>query len=91
MKRSYSIQLIYNAYNRQRSKALRRGIRWGFTLNSWCRVWYESGHWPQRGPYGFVMARFDDAGPYSPENVQIVHSRLNNAGRVHKDDPLDGL
>nr|DAH52175.1 MAG TPA: hypothetical protein [Caudoviricetes sp.] len=48
-------------------------IGWTLTFEQWWEIWQESGHYHERGCYRgqYVMARFDDVGPYSPENVKI--------------------
>jgi hypothetical protein len=60
-------------YVRQRANARNRGIIWKFTFNSWWKVWEDSGKWEQRGkgPGQFYMCRYNDTGPYSPDNVRI--------------------
>lgn len=66
------------AYCRQRNNAERRGIGWEFNLATWWQVWQASGKWEQRGKgNGYVMARFNDRGPYAPGNVEIIHSVEN--------------
>lgn len=61
----------------QRSKAKKRNIEWKFTLPQWWDFWKD--HWHNRGIYhdSFVMARFGDEGPYSPDNVRIITASEN--------------
>lgn len=62
------------AYGQQRKNADIRGIEWKFNLWTWWTFWQESGHWNERGRCGeaYVMGRFGDAGPYSPDNCYIA-------------------
>ena len=65
---------IEHAYRRQKNAAKARGIAWCFTFDSWLQVWSKSGRIEERGRGRgkYVMARFGDVGPYSPENVSII-------------------
>jgi hypothetical protein len=66
------------AYQEQKRNAACRKIGWAFTLYTWWFVWQESGKWDQRGRgFGYVMARKEDVGIYSPENVYICTSQQN--------------
>src|SRR5690349_23454312 len=69
------------AYQRQRHNAAVRGIEWRFpNFWSWWQVWEKSGRWAERGRgRGYVMSRFGDVGPYSPENVHIISATENVA------------
>ena len=60
-------------YRAQKYNALRRKIGWIISYEDWCRVWDNSEKWDQRGRHagGFVMARNNDQGPYSVDNVSI--------------------
>lgn len=72
MKRGVSpYQTPIRAYIQQRNNALARGIEWTFTLWSWWQLWQQSGKWGERGRRlnNYVMCRFNDTGPYSPDNV----------------------
>lgn len=66
-------------YKTQRQHAARRGIEWGFTLETWWAVWERSGKWPLRGRRlgEYVMARVMDLGAYAPDNVRIKTSSAN--------------
>ena len=62
-------------YHNQKTRAKRRNIDWQFTYDTWIEWWGEDianrGH--SKGK--LVMARFNDVGPYSPDNVKkITHS-----------------
>jgi hypothetical protein len=49
-------------------------IGWEFTFDTWLQVWLDSGKLHLRGTYkgGYVMARKNDIGPYSIDNVDII-------------------
>ena len=49
-------------YTKQRCHAVRRGIEWNLTFAEWWSIWFESGHWLERGRGvdGYVMARQSD-------------------------------
>lgn len=69
---------INTAYRRQKGNAKFRGIEWKLSLKTWWEVWQASGKWDKRGRGdGYVMARYGDTGPYSIENVHIVHAVEN--------------
>jgi hypothetical protein len=71
-------QAARKAYREQRRNAATRDIGWAFTLYTWWVVWKESGKWGQRGRgFGYVMARKEDVGVYSPDNVYICTSQQN--------------
>lgn len=48
------------------------------TFGQWLEIWQRSGHLHKRGVHGYVMARRGDKGPYSVENVDIVHCSVNS-------------
>jgi hypothetical protein len=60
---------IRHKYNCQKTHAKIRGIEWHFTFESWLEWWGED--IVNRGPYKgqLVMARYNDIGPYHPDNV----------------------
>lgn len=62
------------AYSQQKASAGRRCVKWEMTFPEWCRVWDESGKFPQRGrgKAGYCMARKGDVGAYSADNVYIT-------------------
>jgi len=59
--------------------AMRRGIRWAFTFETWCKIWNDSGHYAQRGPYlgQYCMQRIFDGDVYSPTTVEIQVQQRN--------------
>lgn len=76
-------------YRTQKRRACERGISWLFTFDEWIKWWedhlgpdWQSKRGKCRGQY--VMARFGDLGPYSPENVECIlaseNSRRANTG-----------
>lgn len=60
-------------YMEQKSKAWGRRIPWRFTFETWWALWEKSGKWKQRGNSKgkYCMCRYEDKGPYSPENCFI--------------------
>ncbi len=60
-------------YSVQKRKADQRKVPWEFTFDSWLELWQTSGKWEERGDSmgKYCMARKDDLGPYSPDNVEI--------------------
>lgn len=67
------------AYHRQRGAALHRGIEWKFDFDSWATWWINSGYLPVRGKSRdeYQMCRFNDCGPYSPDNVYCATGDKN--------------
>lgn len=70
---------LINKYKTQQCDAKRRRIEWNFTFETWSKVWKESGHLEQRGTKKdeYCMCRYEDRGPYSPENVYITTNSQN--------------
>lgn len=92
-------QLVKNGmtltYKNQRFNSIRRDIPWEFKLWDWYVIWRDSGKLPFRGRKKgqYVMARFNDVGPYSKDNVKIitcseniieVRRRERSESRLHK-------
>lgn len=73
---------LRRAYSRQKASAKLRGIDWLFTYETWAAVWQP--YAARRGKCRdcLVMGRIGDAGPYSPDNVQIVTYSENLKDRV---------
>ena len=67
-------------YTLHRWHAIHRGIDWLFTFRSWMDFWIVSGVLDQRGrgKDDYVMARFLDLGPYSPDNVRAITNWQNS-------------
>ncbi len=72
------------AFDKQRSNAARRGVKWLITLPQWADVWKASGRWEQRGKSAgsYCMARNGDAGPYAIGNVSIQPIEINNRAAI---------
>jgi hypothetical protein len=70
-------------YREQRRNSIDRGIEWKFNLWTWWTAWQDSGKWPRRGRTSndYVMARFLDYGPYSPDNVYFITQSNNGKSR----------
>lgn len=86
------------AYLSQKHGAMRRGICWGFTFESWLEWWGEDIHRRGPGVNDLCMQRIGDVGPYTDWNVRkgtpldngrtrsksVGHSRsLQAAARIH--------
>jgi hypothetical protein len=58
----------------QRHCAMKRGISWELSFSQWLAIWQDSGHFHERGKGRgkYVMARYDDEGPYAFYNVKII-------------------
>ena len=59
-----------NKFLDHRLHAKKRGIEWQFTYEEWINWWGDdiANRGPRKGQ--LVMARFNDSGPYHPNNVQ---------------------
>ncbi len=66
-------------YRMHKVNAAKRNIPWEFTFDSWWEIWEKSGHWGERGKgtTKYQMCRFNDVGPYAPDNVKIA-TQLEN-------------
>ena len=64
-------------YMMQRYCAKQRGIDWQFTYESWCDWWGEDYKDRGKGKGKLQMGRFNDAGPYNPENCYKVTHENN--------------
>jgi len=87
------------AWNDQKKSAIKRGVGWDFTFESWSQ-WWETNLGPDwfilRGHHTgqYVMARNGDKGPYTRGNVRCVrvednHNEYNltkseQTGRPHR-------
>lgn len=84
-------------YSVQKRHAKQRGIEWGFTFETWWKMWESSGQWENRGirKDEYCMSRFGDKGPYSPTNCEIrlapennlesyIRCGIDNLGRIKK-------
>ena len=84
-KNSYNLPNAYKAYAEQRGNAKKRNIAFDITFEDWCKIWYESGKWEERGRGRgrYVMARNEDYGGYSVDNVSIKTQEENGREGVH--------
>ena len=59
------------AYENQKRAAKLRGIEWTFTFDTWLKWWKDTGKLDFRGRSrgSYMMCRYNDAGPYSADNV----------------------
>jgi transposase len=65
-------------FTEQRRNAHTRGVDWRISFAEWWAVWQASGKYEKRGRgTGYCMARFNDTGPYSADNVEIIPNRQN--------------
>lgn len=71
----------YNDYNLQRRAAGYRNIEWQFTLESWLAWWGDDLNIRGKGSGKLVMARNNDTGPYSPDNVHKATHNQNSKER----------
>ena len=72
--------------------AKKRGIEWQFTYDEWVDWWGDDIH--KRGPYRgqLVMARYNDTGPYHPDNVfKTTCSQNVRDAQHHKPLMYNGL
>ena len=70
---------IKNKYHSQKARAKIRGIPFEMTFEEWWDIWQKSGKWEQRGKRAdsYQMARYNDVGPYSVNNVYITKMKKN--------------
>lgn len=72
----------YDAYNIQRLHAGYRGIEWQFTFESWLAWWGDDIVNRGQGTGKLVMARYNDLGPYHPDNVRKATHNQNSKERL---------
>jgi len=65
---------VRKRFNEHRNNARMRGIEFLLTIDEWCQIWFDSGHWHERGRQRgqYCMARFGDKGSYAASNVKII-------------------
>lgn len=70
-----------------RGNAITRGIEFLLTFEQWWALWEK--FWNKRGANakGYVMARYNDTGPYALGNVEIIPHTKNasDAWRYRRD------
>ena len=73
-------------YRAQKQNARRRGILFEFDYQSWVDWWGDDIVNRGRGREKLVMARYNDSGPYHPDNVLKMlgfeNVRDGNAGKI---------
>lgn len=73
-------------YQQQKDAAKRRGIEWHFTYETWVEWWGDDIINRGRRTGQLVMARHNDTGPYSLDNVRKApcgdNTREGNLGKV---------
>lgn len=65
-------------YGIQKQNARRRGIEWQLTYEEWLDIWGDKIEMRGRGIGKYCMARNNDCGPYSKDNVKIILFEDNN-------------
>ena len=78
-------------YIEQRDNAKRRKIKFNFTFEEWQCWWESTGHFRKRGckKGQYVMARFNDTGPYQVGNVKcILHSENRSESKHTKESKI---
>jgi hypothetical protein len=77
---------LRHKYNVQRLTAIKRNIDWQFTYDSWIEWWGED--IVNRGKLKgqLVMARYNDVGPYHPDNVRKAPTG-DNVREAHAGKP----
>lgn len=69
---------VHNAYTVHKLNCERRGIPWAFNLETWAKVWEDSGKWEERGKKKvkgqprYVMAQPDKTQPIGPDNCRVT-------------------
>ena len=69
-------------YHRQKTRSRKRNIEWQFTYDEWITWWGEDIIRRGRRSGQLVMARFNDAGPYHPDNVRKATCNENHSEKV---------
>jgi hypothetical protein len=84
MKTNYKDPLYYSFYL-QRNNARLRGIVWDLEYEEWLKIWKRSKHLYERGKGigQYVMARYNDKGPYRRGNVYICSAEVNAREGAH--------
>ena len=83
-------------YYGQKSMALKRKIEWKFTFYNWIKWWEQTGHFDKRGVKNnqYQMCRYNDLGPYSPDNVYCdlgFNNKRQGAKKRERIIVLDGI
>lgn len=64
-------------YHKQQHLAKKRGIVWEFTYQSWLAWWGDDIALRGQGPGKLQMCRFNDLGPYNPNNCYKATNSQN--------------
>lgn len=80
-------------YRYHKHNAKVRNIKWEFTFDTWLNVWIKSGKYYERGckKNQYCMCRYNDTGPYSPDNVRIDTNANNLRERWNKKITINGV
>ncbi len=76
------------AYISHKGLAKSRGVPFELTFEEWYNWWLSTGHYHERGKKKgqYVMARFNDDGAYSLDNIKcILHSENVSEGYKHRE------
>jgi hypothetical protein len=71
--------ILKHKYSVQRTSAINRGIDWQFTYDTWIEWWGKDIANRGRLKGQLVMARYNDIGPYHPDNVRKATCSENNS------------
>lgn len=68
-------------YSQHRRQAAQRGIDFLLSFAEWYEWWQQTGHYEERGcRHGqYVMARHNDTGPYSLDNIKCITHEENRS------------
>lgn len=82
------MQTKHEQFLTQRQNAKKRNIDWQLTEQEWIDWWEETGHLNDRGrgKGKWLMARFNDTGPYSLTNI-FCHQHGSNVSDAQKGKP----
>lgn len=77
MYRKHGRGLLNDKYHKQQNHAKKRGIDWQFTFNTWLDWWGDDIEKRGRKAGQLVMARYNDEGPYHPDNCRKLTTEEN--------------
>jgi hypothetical protein len=82
------MQTKHEQFLTQRQNAKKRNIDWQLTEQEWIDWWEASGHFHERGrgKGKWLMARFNDSGPYSLTNI-FCHQHGGNVSDAQTGKP----
>lgn len=72
-------RIFKKKYQEHKGRARRCNIAFLLSFEEWFKIWKESGHLHERGSRRgqYVMARFNDIGPYAIGNIKIITTEKN--------------